>query len=769
MTLSRHDIARNLRESGTSVIPLKGKVPVGRWQRYQTEHATDDDLQHWYGNGHDYNVGRVCGAVSGGRLVLDFDDPKAFDEFGAKLRQDGRTGEFADATVTRTPSGGYHIDLLCPEYNAGSTKLAIDADGKVRIETRGEGGQAAFGDGYEHIGGPPLWKTGTFTVEQVEFLLSVARSLSAKKERQEVRRRTPHVELGDVSRPGDDYNARGPEWAELLEPHGWVFRGDTHDCVGRWVRPDKDADGISATTEHKPGLFYVFSSNAEPFESERGYSKFQVFALLECDGDFGRAAKVLAERGYGERREARSGADTGDGSSISPKSKLPDPVAIDMLRKRFGDGRIVYTRNTFYLYDASRGFWRACGRSENGLLNEDIHAVVMRALVEIEGGSTVGRVKTLTEGLEWHVADDSFFENANGAVDADHIGVTFGDCYVCVRPDGLMCVDHSPTQKKLGGYDFDFDAEATCEPWLELLGELFRDDEDRQQKIDCLQEFVGAALTGMATRFEKAALLFGEGSNGKSTFIEAMKLLFPAASCTGYEPSSFGDRFGSIGLIGSLLNVCAEIPREAVLKDGHVKAIISGDPIQAEHKFGSRFTYRPVAAHMFSLNRDMLTADQSPAFFRRWIIFEFNRRFGQDKGTFKSKGQIVDDIKGCVPGMALWALKGAARVLRNKGYTTPASSRKRVATWMAEADSVAAWLEHDIDILDDGAKERLSSSQAFRLYHKWCEDCGYSRSIRTITSFGNRMREIGVPSGKRSSTIYFIRQRDVESQQDGLF
>jgi hypothetical protein len=84
---------------------------------------------------------------------------------------------------------------------------------------------------------------------------------------------------GDVS-PGDDYNNRGPDWAELLLAHGYKFaftRGDT----SYWTRPGKSY-GVSASTNHAgSGKFYPFSTNCYPFENGRGYTRFAFFALME--------------------------------------------------------------------------------------------------------------------------------------------------------------------------------------------------------------------------------------------------------------------------------------------------------------------------------------------------------------------------------------------------------------------------------------------------------------------------------------------------------
>ena len=63
-------------ERGYSVIPIDhpgetaqtdstkvGKVPIGRWKQFQTALPTADDLETWFGNGHQRNIGVVTGAL----------------------------------------------------------------------------------------------------------------------------------------------------------------------------------------------------------------------------------------------------------------------------------------------------------------------------------------------------------------------------------------------------------------------------------------------------------------------------------------------------------------------------------------------------------------------------------------------------------------------------------------------------------------------------------------------------------------------------------
>ena len=73
-----------------------------------------------------------------------------------------------------------------------------------------------------------------------------------------------------------------------------------------WRRPGKTS-GWSATL--KEGVFYVFSSSAAPFEQNRAYSPFSVYALLEHNNDFAAAAAALRREGFGEDRDGSAGVD----------------------------------------------------------------------------------------------------------------------------------------------------------------------------------------------------------------------------------------------------------------------------------------------------------------------------------------------------------------------------------------------------------------------------------------------------------------------------
>ena len=316
------DTALELRASGISILPIVAdgsKSPAtGSWRHYQTTIADEQTITGWFPEALERGIAVIGGQVSGGLEVLDFDLPGLYDQWLELVGQAGLLALIDTLPLEATPKGGRHLFWRCSTYE-GNTKLAkrAKADGSPEtvIETRGEGGYAIvspspaachpLGKPYVMLRGA-ISKTPEIDPATRETLLSLARSfneyVAPERAYSEMPQAASAPKDSTIIRPGDDYNARA-DWREILEPHGWrllYYQGQK----GLWQRPGKDGTGISGTTNYAGGKYgddrlYVFSSNAYPFESERTYSKFQAYTLLEHNGDFKAAARELGRNGYG--------------------------------------------------------------------------------------------------------------------------------------------------------------------------------------------------------------------------------------------------------------------------------------------------------------------------------------------------------------------------------------------------------------------------------------------------------------------------------------
>lgn len=293
-------IAEALRASasGLSVIPIiKGtKRAAVKWEVHQTRAMDEAQIKAVFLEEH--GMAYICGAVSKGLEVIDFDvpgkvgKPPAYRPFLNLCKEHGFEDLIKRLVIVQTPSGGMHLIYRCAEI-AGNQKLAMTKGNQVLIETRGEGGYflTCPTPGYVVRQGD-IFDIPTITADERESLLTCAAHLTEKPVTESV---ANHQSATNIKRPGDAY-AAATTWHDILEPLGWKQVGRSGSRL-TWVRPGKDARaGISATTGNGDNdLLYVHTSNAHPFNAQTLYSKFAAYAELEWKGDYHMAAQALAK------------------------------------------------------------------------------------------------------------------------------------------------------------------------------------------------------------------------------------------------------------------------------------------------------------------------------------------------------------------------------------------------------------------------------------------------------------------------------------------
>lgn len=123
--------AQKYREMGLSVIPLKprDKTPLISWQEYQNRRPTADEVQRWYTDAPDANLGIVTGAISG-LVVVDLDGPEGM-ESGRRLN--------LSSPVTVLTGNGKQLYFKHPGGRVCNSVKKV-ADG---VDIRGDGGYVA--------------------------------------------------------------------------------------------------------------------------------------------------------------------------------------------------------------------------------------------------------------------------------------------------------------------------------------------------------------------------------------------------------------------------------------------------------------------------------------------------------------------------------------------------------------------------------------------------------------------------------------------------
>ncbi len=342
------DTATAYLRAGLCVLPaiLEEKRPALRgWKQFQRRLPTERQVRAWFAE--ETSVCVLAGTVSGHLEMIDFDHGgELFDRWAALVATEA-PALVERLVVERSQSGGRHAIYRCVSAVSGNRKLAqrtvvvpsaepVTIAGKryvprlvgdryevtcTLIETRGEGGLFLCDP-------TPGYRLEQGVFDSIPVLDEAERAIlieaaCALNETVPPAASAPTAAT-PAGRPGDDFNERG-DVRDVLGRHGWslVRSGDNE----YWRRPGKDR-GWSATL--KDGVLYVFSSNAAPFESDRAYAPFTVYALLDHGGDFAAAAAALRAEGYGHINGAdvdlsRLLANSAGQAAPRPSSDVPDP------------------------------------------------------------------------------------------------------------------------------------------------------------------------------------------------------------------------------------------------------------------------------------------------------------------------------------------------------------------------------------------------------------------------------------------------------------
>jgi putative DNA primase/helicase len=314
-----YDVGRAAHAAGICVIPPKqdgSKAPDAvSWTIYQQQRPTLSDLAGWYADSWRSGLGYICGQISGGLELLDFDDRASAWDAYTDLVADNGLGQLwqriIDGYLERTPAGGLHALFRSP-HPTGARKLAQrpkreDEKKHERdtwqslIETKGEGGYTVVapsngtvhpsGGRYELLSGG-VASIATITPQERDALLAIARMLDQKPRPAYAAPSGPRP-ASDSDKPGDRYNAQ-TSWEELLPTYGWAVDHRRGDTV-YWTRPGKD-HGVSATTNYQVNdLLWVFTSSTE-LDPDRSYDRFGFFTVMEHAGDFRAAARRFTDQ-----------------------------------------------------------------------------------------------------------------------------------------------------------------------------------------------------------------------------------------------------------------------------------------------------------------------------------------------------------------------------------------------------------------------------------------------------------------------------------------
>ena len=235
-----------------------------------------------------------------------------------------------------------------------------------------------------------------------------------------------------------------------------------------------------------------------------------------------------------------------------------------------------------------------------------------------------------------------------------------------------------------------------------------------------LMEVLGLAMYRSA-RYAQCAILTGSGSNGKSCFTQMVQALVGEENYSALDLNALGRPFQAGHLAGKLVNAGDDISNEFV--DGNTlaqfKSMVSGESVFTDVKNGAGYVFRPYALFMFSCNEFPRIGDTTPGTLRRFHGIPFSATFRKSDPDHNPRiVEEMTDAEACREMVAL-GLRGLQSVFANNGFTPTEYSERIVEDIQIDSDTVAAWAA---DAAAARWIEGAAVNEAYARYVEWCSE-----------------------------------------------
>lgn len=277
----------------------------------------------------------------------------------------------------------------------------------------------------------------------------------------------------------------------------------------------------------------------------------------------------------------------------------------------------------------------------------------------------------------------------------------------------MELLPHNPDYGSRTQLPVNYKPDAFSQRWHDFLKEIFPEDEN-YEKRGLLQQFFGYVLL-RDCRYHKALFLYGTGANGKTTVLDVLQAMVGRDNTSSLSLADLTQRFKAQFLRGKLINLATETNTRDPLATELLKAVISGDPITAEQKYGEQFQFRPFAKFITAMNDAPVIPDKSYGLSRRLIVLNFERRFTDEEIKPRMAQYLIEEIDGVFN----WAVEGLKILLTNDGFVIPYKVEEDTSEFMEALNPLLIFVTEMCEV-HEGAS--VGTMELWECYAEWCAE-----------------------------------------------
>ena len=208
-----------------------------------------------------------------------------------------------------------------------------------------------------------------------------------------------------------------------------------------------------------------------------------------------------------------------------------------------------------------------------------------------------------------------------------------------------------------------------------------------------LEEIYGLCMSRFADDRASAVWLYGEGQNGKSTFIDSIMWMIGERNAASLMLDDFTTGFNMQLAVGKLAVIADDQPPMSVPKGviGVVKKIVTGQAVRVEQKGKDPYNTKLFCTIIATSNEPPTFGDTSHGSMRRWHPVPFNANFGEDESGRDVELAEKLRTEQAAEWMIRLGIEGLRRIMENEGMTETEYSRRALKEAQENSNSVLAF------------------------------------------------------------------------------
>lgn len=683
------DYASKYFESGLSIIPLNGKVPLIKgWEKFSEEMPTAELIDAWCVDYPDANIGLVCGAASG---IIAFD----FDYEGSDQ------GKVEDILLQLLPPSpvrkcGKKKWTAFYRYNGiGSTYFQR---GKLRLaDFLSSNKQTVIppsihpdtGDAYRWITEATLLDVNAIDLPVIDA--SILEKIDMLKD--------------------FDFNSKDNPFSE---------RNGRHDTVVSYALAVIEK---CASVEDLANRMMEY--DAKKFPGEEYFKDTKYFKHKDPKRECLRIAKALSN--FVEKAKAKRGVEWKIGQRVAGSAE-PVECFYEIVTDEEGKERQVpqytamadhYKEKKLFVssktgdWKFSSGYWKPF--EDLGLCNEIFkhnHAFLRPAHLD-----------NFRKMIRARCFKDAFgFKETDGLININN---------------GILKIDEGKILPLSNEYFFkykipiSYEAKAVCPNWLEFLNFVLSGD---AELINACQKIFGYCMLGGTPFLHKAFVLHGSGRNGKSVFLDVLRNIIGFENTTSVSLANIDKPFSVVQMDGKLANIVEETPNGEINSE-IFKAIIGGGFVTAARKGFDEYSLRVNARFVFACNDMPIFKDKNESMLDRLLFIPFKVYIEEKNRDTNIYAKFVPEY----PGILNWAIEGAKMVLADRNIETTKASALLKEEYRKETDPFYAWFDDCIEI-DPILSSGITTANLYKFYKNDMEENG--NYALTQQNFSKRFKKM---------------------------